>query len=95
MPTIPNTTITVHNSGLIYIITPNEGCVLHHSSRDWTDANLETGEETFYRGYGKISCSVPLNYNFDEITEIDGYVAYGNCEIFARPESDVPENQIK
>ena len=94
MPTIPNTTITLHKSGLVYVIEANEGYVLHHSSRDWTETDPLTMEETFYRGYGRSSCSAPLNYNFDETTEIEGYTAYGRFEIFARPESEVPENQI-
>ena len=94
MPTIPNTTITLHHSGLGYVITPNDGYVLHHSSRDWTETDPLTMEQTFYRGYGRSSCSAPLNYNFDETTIIDDYTAYGRFEIFARPESEVPENQI-
>ena len=88
MLTIPNTTISLHKSGLVYIIEPNEGYVLHHSSRDWSEQDIETGEITLYRGYSKSSCSVPLNYNFDETIEIEGCTAYGKFEIFAIPEDE-------
>lgn len=93
MPTIANTTITLHSSGRVYVITPIEGYVLHSSTRDWTDVDPETGEETFYRGYGTSIATVPLSYDFDNTTIIDGYTAYGMFEIFARP-IDEAEGQI-
>jgi hypothetical protein len=79
---------------IVYRITPVEGYVIHSKSRDWTDENFETGEETFYRGYGRGTMTVGKNYDFENTTEIDGYTAYGFLEIFARPASEVPENQI-
>lgn len=84
---IPNTTITERASG--YLITPNEGYVLHNSNRDWEKENLETGEKTFHRGYSTSSSGVGLNYDFDNTTIIDGYTAYGMFEIFARPAEEV------
>ena len=80
---IPNTTITESKYG--YNIAPIEGYVLHNSTRDWEDENLDTGEKTFYRGYSKSSSGVGLDYDFENTTEIDGYTAYGVNEIFARP----------
>ena len=84
---IPNTIITESEYG--YNITPIEGYVLHNSTRDWEDENPETGEKTFHRGYSKSSSGVGLNYDFDNIKYIDGYVAYGVNEIFARPIDEV------
>lgn len=89
---IPNTTITETERG--YNIATIEGYVLHNSTRDWKDENLETGEKTFYRGYSKSPSGVGLNYDFDNTTEIDGYTAYGTNEIFARPIKEVSEKQI-
>ena len=89
---ILNTIITETKYG--YNIAPIEGYVLHNSTRDWEDENLETGEKTFHRGYSKSSSGVGLNYDFDNTTEIDGYTAYGVNEIFARPIKEVSEKQI-
>ncbi len=95
---IPNTTMQkiVNNSNveLQYVIKPISGYVIHSKTRDWTDTDPVTGAEIFYRGYGRSSMSVAINYDFNSTTEIDGYTAYGNKEIFARPESEVPDNQI-
>ena len=93
MPTIANTTITELTK--TYRITPNEGYVLHGKSRDWTDTDPDTGEETFYRGYSRSTASVGKNYDFSVTATIDGYTAYGPMEFFARPASEVPDNQIK
>ena len=96
-PIIPNTTMrkAVFNGvERSYEITPISGYVLHGKTRDWTDTDPETGEETFYRGYSRSSATVGINYDFNNTTEIEGYTAYGFLEIFARPESEVPENQI-
>ena len=91
MPTIPNTTVEVFSSGRTYEITPNEGYVLHNSARDWTDTDPITGKGTFYRGYSISSSLVPLTYDFDNTTKIDGYTAYGWLEIYARPIDEVKE----
>ena len=88
---IPNTKITKNEYG--YIVDPIEGYVLHNSNRDVYDTNLETGEETFTRGYSTSSSGVGLNYDFDNTKDIDGYTAYGMFEIFARPAEEV-EGQI-
>ena len=87
---ILNTVITETKYG--YNIAPIEGHVLHNSTRDWEDENLETGEKTFHRGYSKSSSGVGLNYDFDNIKYIDGYVAYGMFEIFARPMEEAEGN---
>jgi hypothetical protein len=92
MPNIPNTIIT--ETATTYRIKPVDGYVLHNSARDYTDLNTETTEEVFYRGYGTSQSSVPLSYDFENTTIIDGYTAYGRLEIFARPRNEVPENQI-
>lgn len=86
---IPNTVITKNEYS--YDIAPIEGYVLHNSNRDVYDRNMETGEETFTRGYSKSSSGVGLNYDFENTKDIDGYVAYGMFEIFARPIDEVKE----
>lgn len=86
---IPNTIITKNEYG--YMIEPIEGYVLHNSNRDVYDTDMETGEETFTRGYSTSSSGVGLNYDFDNTKDIDGYVAYGKFEIFARPIGEVKE----
>lgn len=88
---IPNTVIAKNEYG--YDIAPIEGYVLHNSNRDVYDTNLETGEETFTRGYSTSSSGVGLNYDFDNTKDIDGYTAYGKFEIFARPIEEA-EGQI-
>ena len=88
---IPNTKITKNEYG--YKIEPIDGYVLHNSTRDWEDENLETGEKTFHRGYSTSSSGVGLNYDFDNTKDIDGYTAYGMFEIFARPIEEA-EGQI-
>lgn len=96
---IPNTTMVkrlvdgVHKN---YQITPNEGYVLHDNASDYYDIDPETGMEsdvvvlTYYTGM----CSCGKNYDFDNTTIIDGYTAYGSREFFARPATEVPENNI-
>lgn len=94
---IPNTTMTkTLRDGVptLYRIYPIEGYVLHNNVRDWTGIDPETMEETFYRGYSTSYSSVPASYDFTQTTTIDGYTAYGNKEIFARPASEVPADQI-
>lgn len=92
---IPNTTmrkfVNDNNVEMFYEIKPNydDGYVLHNRSRDWEDEDLDTGVVTYYRGYSRATSTVPINYDFDNTTEIDGYTAYGNKEIFARPISDI------
>ena len=96
-PIIPNTTMqkmTVNGVDRQYKISPISGYVLHGKTRDWIDVDPETGEETFYRGYGRGDSTVAISYDFDNTIEIEGYTAYGAREIFARPESEVPDNQI-
>ena len=96
-PIIPNTTMQkmgVNGVDRQYKITPVSGYVMHSNTRDWVDENLETGETTFYRGYTRGYSTVQITYDFDNTTEIEGYTAYGRYGIFARPESEVPENQI-
>lgn len=66
-------------------IMPCEGYETHHCARCYEDVNLETGEKTFVHGYSTASCTVPLDYDFDNTKEVDGHIAYGEKEIFARP----------
>ena len=97
MPEIINTTITQRASGS-YKIAPNEGYVLHDKNRD-----VEVVDETTRLPTGEIllgyvpyptHCGVTATYDFDNTTVIDGYTAYGNREFFARPQSEVPADQI-
>ena len=97
---IPNTTMTKMinaDTGILlaYNITPNDGYVLHDKELDHQELNPETmepiGKVTL--GYYPIARSCGTNYDFDNVTTIDGYTAYGEREFFARPISEVPENQ--
>ena len=85
---IPNTTMRkiLNNDGvdLCIEITPIEGYETHHCARCWEDENPETGEKTFVHGYSTASCTVPLDYDFENTKEVDGHIAYGEKEIFAR-----------
>lgn len=85
---IPNTImrILVNNEGkaVCIMVTPCEGYETHHVARCWEDVNLETGEKTFVHGFSTAPCTVPLDYDFDNTKEIDGHIAYGEKEIFAR-----------
>lgn len=93
---IPNTTMIrglvdgVHRN---YRITPNEGYVLHNKFRDYEDADGNA-----HLGYTKITISCAANYDFSPVTVTDEYggtfIGYGVNEYAARPESDVPANQI-
>lgn len=85
MKNIPNATIV---QTAVYRITPNPGFVLHHKSKDFEDEN-----GNIKLGYARGTVSVAPSYDFELTTTIDGYTAYGDKEIFARPESEVPENQ--
>lgn len=67
-----------------YIITPNEGYVLHDKGRDWTDFDPATGEEVVYLGYTGGSASCGANYDFEENPR----------EFYAVLESTVPADQI-
>lgn len=100
---IPNTTMYkkirdgVHTT---YAITANDGYVLHDNSADVivTDPDtLEpTGEVIFYYARGTKTCGA--NYDFSPVTVTDEngveHTAYGSREFFARPESEVPADQI-
>ena len=96
---IPNTTMLEKlRDGVLYVyeIKAIDGYILHDKNRDWYEYNPETGMESeeVTRGYttGKASCAA--SYDFTATTTIDGYTAYGTREFFARPASEVPENQI-
>ena len=84
---IPNTTmrkfVSNDNVDLFYEITVADGYVLHSKSRDWKETDPETDEETLHRGYGH-TMTTAISYDFDNTKEIDGYIAYGEKEIFAR-----------
>lgn len=92
MINIPNTTIEElkNDSGetVLYKITPNEGYLLHNSVNDYTEPGAETGEEILHLGFSSAPSTVPLNYDFDNTTEIEGFTAYGSKEIFAVPNNN-------
>lgn len=85
---IPNTTMRkiLNNDGveMCIEITPIEGYETHRHARCYEDENMETGEKTFVHGYSTAPCTVPLDYDFENTKEVDGYTAYGASEIFAR-----------
>lgn len=78
-----------------YFIAPIDGYVLHDNAMDWheiDEVTLQEGE--LVRGYAVGSVSCGANYDFNTVTMIDGYTAVGAREFFARPRSEVPEDQI-
>ena len=85
---IPNTTMKkyVNDGGtdMFYEITPAEGYETHNNVRNYYIEDFETKEKTYIRKYSSAACTVPIDYDFDNTKEIDGYTAYGEKEIFAR-----------
>lgn len=101
MLNIANTTITeLTNNGTLlgYDIKANEGYVLHDKNLDTEVIDEETAMPTgeILLGYRppEGSCGVHKNYDFSATTVIDGYTAHGPREFFARPQSEVPADQI-
>lgn len=74
----------------VYVIAPAEGYVVHDKEGDWPDPDTDETILAFYRG--GYTCGA--NYDFATTTVIDGYTAYGPREFFAKPESEVPADQI-
>lgn len=85
---IPNTTMrkltNADGVAVCFEITPIAGYETHHHARCWEDENPETGEKIYVHGYSTAPCTVPLNYDFENTKEVDGHMAYGEKEIFAR-----------
>lgn len=92
-----------------YTITPNDGYVIHTKNYDEEVVDEETFEPTgeIILGFVRAPISLVRNYNFS--TVVAGTYTYtdengmevsipvnkvGRFEIFAIPESIVPENQI-
>ena len=100
---IPNTTMQkrlldgVHRT---YIITPDEGFVMHNKSRDFLDMDPATGEYTLQKlGFSAAPATCAANYDFTPctVTDFDGttYTAYGTVkEFFTIPRTDVPADQV-
>ena len=98
---VPNTTMRKRindTTGAIitYRIAPNDGFVLHDNRYDhYTDYDNEgnvVGDVQLGYTTGEVSC--PPTYDFAVTTTVDGFTAYGDRKLFARPTTDVPENQI-
>lgn len=93
---IPNTTTKVSlvdGNPSTYRITPVAGYVLHDKARDWyVDPDAEVLE--VIRGYTRGTASCHVSYDLTPTAVIDGYDALGTREFFARPESEVPSDQI-
>lgn len=85
---IPNLTITQSETKGIYRVVPHEGYAMHNKIKDYED-----DEGNLIRGYSTRGATVASTYDFTQTTTIDGYTAYGNRELFARPAEDV-EGQI-
>jgi hypothetical protein len=98
---IPNTTMQkrllngVHKS---YLIAANDGYVLHDKANDYPefDENMEIIGQHLGYAAGTVTCGA--NYDFSPVTVTDEngveHTAYGSREFFARPESEVPADQI-
>lgn len=95
---VPNTTMVkaiLDGVPKTYRITPNDGYVLHDTNYD-TEVLDRRGNPTgeIIKGYIPQTCSCSVNYDFAVTAVIDGYNALGSREFFARPQSEVPANQI-
>ncbi len=102
-PLVPNTKMQkvisngAHN---VYTLRPVDGYVLHDNEADETEHDPFTQEPTgriIFR-YSSGMCSCGANYDFTPITVTDengvSHTAYGSREFFARPQTEVPENQF-
>lgn len=88
---IPNTLMKKYvdnGEDLVYEIAPADGYAIHNTGRDF----LEEGNVK--RGYCKSFITVPIDYDFENKIDIDGYEAYGNKKIFAIPLSEVDEKSL-
>lgn len=98
---IPNTTMVksfVDGVARTYRITPNEGYVLHHKGRGYTEEDEETGDTIHHLGYSRTYSTCPVTYDFTPVTVTDengvSFTGYGANEYAARLESEVPADQI-
>lgn len=100
---IPNTTMQIRLIDGVrkqYIIYPVDGYVLHDNTLDEIEYDPETGEpiRTVKLGYYPIGRSCGYNYDFTPVTVTDEngvtHTGYGSREFFARPQSEVPADQI-
>jgi len=71
----------IHKS---YLITPNEGYVLHDKVGDLIETDEITGEEIKTLAYFRGTCTCGANYDF----------VANSREFYTVPESSVPANQI-
>lgn len=97
---IPNTTMQKRlNNGIHiqYLITPNEGYVLHDNTYDYPIFD-EFDNETTVLGYRTTTGTVAAAYDFSTTEMIDEagntVLAYGNRQFYTKLANDVPENQI-
>lgn len=97
---IPNTTMQKRlNNGVqtTFIITPNDGYVMHDNAYDFPIFD-EFDNETMVLGYRTTTASVAAAYDFSTTEMLDEagntVLAYGSRQFFTKPASDVPENQI-
>ena len=97
---IPNTTMQKRlNNGVqtTYLITPNDGYVLHDNGYDFPIFDEEYNE-TIMLGYRTTTATVAAAYDFSTAEMVDEsgntVLAYGNRQFYTKLASDVPENQI-
>ncbi len=99
---IPNTTMQKmlsNGAHRTYIITPIEGYVLRDKENDAPMIDEITGEiigtKFCYASMGA-SCGASYDFTPVQVTDENGvtHTAYGSREFFARPESEVPADQI-
>lgn len=95
---IPNTIIEEIKDSegvtLVYKITPEDSYKLHNKVNDWTETDGDTGDEILHREFSSAPSTVPVDYDFDNITKIGDYEAYGSKEIFAIPLTEIDETNI-
>lgn len=100
-PIIPNTTMRKRlRDGVFvqYLITPNEGYVLHDTAYDMPQIDQDTGEEYIILGYRTTEGGVAARYDFATGTMLDEagntVTYYGDRQLYTKLATEVPEDQI-
>lgn len=101
---IPNTDMQkMYIDGVhkVYVIAPIDGYVLHDAATNEEEIDPDTLEPTgriiFRYASGSASCGANYDFTPLQVTDENGvtHTAYGaQREFFARPESEVPADQI-
>jgi len=92
-PFVPNTIMYegyIDGVLRLYSIQAIPGYVIHNGDSDYEDL-----DGNLVRAYTTNEMTLnALTYDFTQTTVIDGYTAYGQDELFARPADTVPEGDF-